>query len=122
VSYARLALRLLREPEVPRLAKALPVLGLAYVVLPLDIVPDVLPLIGQIDDLSVVWLILTLFLKVCPVRALDFHRTAIAERRTYSPMPIPNEVVDPDLRRENARPWGTPREGASPSSSPPRRE
>lgn len=101
VSYARLALRLLREPEVSRWAKMLPILGLAYVVLPLDIVPDVLPLVGQIDDLSVLVVILTLFVKLSPVRAVTFHPAAIADRRTYSPMPTTVDTSDPDVRGED---------------------
>lgn len=51
-SHARLASRLLREPRVPFLAKAVPLLAVLYLLSPLDLVPDVLPLLGQIDDLS----------------------------------------------------------------------
>ena len=43
-SHVRVSLRLLREPRVPLLLKTLPVLAAAYVVSPLDLVPDVLPM------------------------------------------------------------------------------
>jgi len=49
----RLAWRLMREPRVALVAKALPVLAALYVVSPLDFIPDVLPVLGQMDDLGI---------------------------------------------------------------------
>src|SRR5262245_25282693 len=54
VRNARLAVRLLREPRVPVLLKAVPLLGLAYVIWPLDALPDVFPIIGELDDLTLI--------------------------------------------------------------------
>jgi len=42
--------RLLRDPRVPRRAKAALALLLAYLVVPFDVVPDFLPVVGLIDD------------------------------------------------------------------------
>ena len=52
-SQVRLAIRLVREPRVGMLVKALPVLAAVYVVSPLDFVPDVIPVLGQLDDLGI---------------------------------------------------------------------
>jgi len=52
---ARLAVRLLREPRVPLLLKAIPVLALIYLISPLDLIPDILPGLGQLDDLGESW-------------------------------------------------------------------
>lgn len=103
VSHVRLTVRLLREPQVPLLMKALPVLAAIYVVFPLDFVPDFLPILGQLDDLGVILVALESFLKVCPAGAVDFHRAAIAGGRRYSPMPLAGEIIDVDFRREDAR-------------------
>ena len=100
VSSARLTMRLLREPRVPLLTKALPVLTALYVVSPLDVVPDFLPILGQIDDLGVILIALAAFLKLCPAGAVDFHRAAMAQGHTYSPMPSTGEVIDAEFRRE----------------------
>lgn len=44
----------LRSPRVPRWRKLLGLAALAYVVLPVDLVPDLVPLLGWLDDLGVV--------------------------------------------------------------------
>ena len=49
-SHARLAIRLIRDPSVSWFSKALPVLATLYVVSPFDLVPDVIPVLGQLDD------------------------------------------------------------------------
>jgi uncharacterized membrane protein YkvA (DUF1232 family) len=100
VSHLRLTMRLLREPGVPLLTKALPVLAALYVISPLDFVPDVLPVLGQLDDLGVILVVLEAFLKVCPAEAVDFHRAAMAQGRTYHPMPAAGEIIDAEFRRE----------------------
>jgi len=100
VSYARLAVRLLREPRVSLLAKALPIGAGLYLVSPLDILPDVLPLLGQIDDLVVILIALQVFVHLCPAPVVTFHRHAIAEGRRFSPMPGTRDVIDAEWRRE----------------------
>ena len=43
ITQARLALRLLREPRVPMVLKAVPLLAMLYVISPIDFVPDFIP-------------------------------------------------------------------------------
>lgn len=52
--------RVLGEPRVPRLHKLALAAALAYLAFPLDLVPDVLPVAGQLDDVLVVALALRL--------------------------------------------------------------
>jgi uncharacterized membrane protein YkvA (DUF1232 family) len=96
----RLAFRLMREPAVPILTRALPVLAAVYLVSPLDFIPDVLPGLGQLDDLGIVLLAVELFLRLCPPRAKAFHEAALARGRRYAPMPVADDVIDAEWRRE----------------------
>lgn len=50
--------RLLKDIRVPTAEKALFVAAIVYVISPLDLIPDVFPFIGQVDDLYVVALVL----------------------------------------------------------------
>jgi len=50
--------RLLKDVRVPTTEKALFVGAIIYVISPLDLIPDILPFIGQVDDIYVVALTL----------------------------------------------------------------
>jgi len=101
LSRLRLAARLIREPGVPLLARTLPLFAALYVISPIDFLPDVFPVLGQLDDLTVAIAALETFLRVCPPRAKAFHETAIAHGRPFSPMPEnAGNVVDAEWRRQ----------------------
>jgi uncharacterized membrane protein YkvA (DUF1232 family) len=55
---AVLATRLLRDPRVPRRRKALLAVLAGYLALPFDLIPDFIPLLGQLDDALLVVLVL----------------------------------------------------------------
>lgn len=76
----RLVLRLLRDPRVPLYAKAVPGLALLYVLLPIDVVPDWIPVLGQLDDLAALLGAISLFFKLCPPDLLEEHEIALGRR------------------------------------------
>lgn len=99
----RLASRLLREPAVPLTVKAIALVPVAYVVFPLDFLPDFLPILGQLDDIGVVIAVVEAFLGLCPSLAVEFHRAAIEDGRPFTPMHRPDgggDVIDAEWRRE----------------------
>jgi len=96
----RLAWRLMREPRVPLYAKALPVLAAVYVLSPLDFIPDVLPVLGQIDDLGILILSVKLFLRFCPPAVKTFHLDAMTSGRRFAPMAPSDVVIDATYRRD----------------------
>jgi uncharacterized membrane protein YkvA (DUF1232 family) len=100
LAQLRLAFRLMREPSVPMLTRTLPLLAALYLIFPLDFIPDVLPGLGQLDDLGVVVLALDLFLRWCPPRAKAFHETALARGQRYAPMPGTGDIIDAEWRRD----------------------
>lgn len=53
-----LVTRLMRDPRVPRRRKVLLALLAGYLALPFDLVPDFIPVAGQLDDVLVVALVL----------------------------------------------------------------
>ena len=55
--------RLLHDPRVPRRRKLLLIALIAYLALPFDLVPDFIPVAGQLDDAIVVALVLRHFLR-----------------------------------------------------------
>lgn len=52
-SYARLAWALARDPRLSRARRAAVLAGAAYVISPIDLVPGIIPVVGQLDDMLV---------------------------------------------------------------------
>jgi uncharacterized membrane protein YkvA (DUF1232 family) len=94
-----LAIRLVRDPAVPAYLKAVPFAALAYVLSPLDFLPDFIPIVGQLDDIGILILGLKAFLRLCPSDAVAFHREAIVQHRPFAPMSPAERVIDAEFRR-----------------------
>ena len=62
----RLAARLVRNPRVPLRARLPLAALLLYLAMPLDIIPDPIPVLGQLDDVLVAGIAVWWFLRVCP--------------------------------------------------------
>lgn len=56
----------LRDPKTPLIAKGLVVLTIVYVLSPIDIIPDISPLVGLLDDIAIVPMLLGLATKFVP--------------------------------------------------------
>ena len=101
LTQARLAWRLLRDPAVPVVTKLVLAGAAFYLIWPIDFLPDLFPILGQLDDLGVVLAALELFLHLCPDAPSAFHRAALAAGRRYSPMPAQSGFVDAEFRRDS---------------------
>lgn len=65
--------RLTMDKRVPAGAKAAFIAAIAYVISPIDLVPDMIPVIGFADDLAVVLLALNRFLDAIPEEVVREH-------------------------------------------------
>jgi len=72
-TYARLIWGLARDSRTPLHLKLLLGAGLAYLITPIDFIPDALPIIGQADDLTVLLLVLDLFIANAPEEVRREH-------------------------------------------------
>ena len=73
---------LLKDPDVPIYLKLLPLAAAAYVIFPFDLAPDVLPLLGQLDDISAVLLGAKLFIEMSPQDVVARHLGALHQGAT----------------------------------------
>ena len=74
-TYARVVWGILRDPRTPIGLKGMLAAALAYVVFPIDLVPDAIPILGQADDLTVLLLVLDLFIQNAPPEVRAEHIT-----------------------------------------------
>lgn len=65
-AYARLATAIVRDPDVPKGAKAVLGLGGGYALSPVDLIPGIIPVAGQMDDLYAILTALQQSLKRMP--------------------------------------------------------
>ncbi|HEX6144628.1 MAG TPA: YkvA family protein [Geminicoccaceae bacterium] len=67
-----------RDPRVPWPAKLLALIVVAYALSPIDLIPDVIPVLGHLDDLILVPLGIALVIRLIPPEVLEEHRRAAA--------------------------------------------
>jgi uncharacterized membrane protein YkvA (DUF1232 family) len=72
-SYLRLMGGLLTDPRVAALDKVLLGIAIAYVVTPIDLIPDFVPFIGQVDDVFIVVLALRRLISNAGMRVIRDH-------------------------------------------------
>ena len=69
----RLVRRLAADPELPRGVRWRLTALLVYLVLPIDLIPDFIPVVGYADDAVVVALVLRSVVRVAGAGAIDRH-------------------------------------------------
>jgi uncharacterized membrane protein YkvA (DUF1232 family) len=75
--FARLVWRLSFDKRVPIVLRLLLPLAIIYVISPIDLVRDTVPILGRFDDLIVVALALLLLVKLSPREVVDEHNGVI---------------------------------------------
>jgi len=77
---AALLWRLLKDHRVPWWAKALLPALLLYLALPVDLIPDFIPVLGHLDDLLVVLLVVAVLLRAVPPETTEEHLSSLESR------------------------------------------
>lgn len=88
VKNAKLVWRLMLDPRIPTWLKAIPPATLLYLLFPIDILPDPILGLGQLDDIAVILLGVKLFIELCPQEIVRQHL------RQMSSIPGSYRVVD----------------------------
>jgi uncharacterized membrane protein YkvA (DUF1232 family) len=68
-----LAKRLMADERIPLVARLLLPALVIYLALPIDLIPDFVPIIGQVDDIVVILVGIALLVRLTPTSVLDQH-------------------------------------------------
>lgn len=66
-----------KHAETPMIAKLFFGLAIGYLLLPFDLIPDFIPVLGQLDDLVMVPLLIYMALKLTPSHVINQCREQI---------------------------------------------
>ena len=124
IPFLKLVWRLFVDKRVPTFTKIIPLLALAYVVSPYDIIGDRIPLLGQLDDVIVVGVLFLLFIAASPnhvvadqtigkkLRDLQKQQGSDPDREDPNGKTVDAEIRfipdDPDYGRNNETPSDEP--------------
>ena len=61
----------IKHKKTPLLAKIIAVIAVGYVLSPIDLIPDFIPVLGLLDDIIIVPALIVLFIKLIPANV--FH-------------------------------------------------
>lgn len=95
-TQVKLISRLMGDNRVSGFAKTLPIVSLIYLISPIDFISGALmPVIGAVDDIAVVWFGLNFFLELCPADVVEEHRAQLLGTNTDEI--VDGEVVDGEV-------------------------
>lgn len=89
----RLVFRLIRDPEVPFYLKFVPFVGLLYVIMPIDLISDFVPIMGQLDDITALIVGAKVFIELAPPQVVARHMQEIRIQDGYETI-VEGEIVD----------------------------
>jgi uncharacterized membrane protein YkvA (DUF1232 family) len=99
IHQVRLSWRLMADPRVPTGLKVIvPALAAMYTFSPVDMIPDFLIGLGQLDDVGILLAALALFVRLAPKRVVAEHRAAMTGRAAPGSFHAESEpdVIDVD--------------------------
>jgi uncharacterized membrane protein YkvA (DUF1232 family) len=110
VQQLKLVYNLMLDERVPLLTKVIPIASLAYLFMPIDLVPDFALGLGQLDDLAIVMMGMRFFLEFAPAEVVHEHLKRLTQHIPWNVKEAPppsstasagEDVVDADYQADD---------------------
>lgn len=94
----RLVFYLIKDQEVPLYLKILPFAGILYTLFPIDIITDIVPVLGQLDDLTILLIGAKVFIEMAPPQVVARHMNSMREQSTSKIVDGTATDVEPEVK------------------------
>lgn len=92
--YAKIYWYLFRDPRTPKLSKVMVLSAIVYLIWPFDLIPDVIPFAGFVDEIIVIPLLFYVATKFIPRNVVDDNkRKAKGEKQKFDDVQE-GEIID----------------------------
>ena len=91
--------KLMADRRVSFWLKLIPIGTLAYLISPIDLIPGgVIPLVGAVDDVALIWFGSSMFIELCPADVVREHMGTLTSNNDIVENPSQNiDVVDGEV-------------------------
>ena len=72
--YARVYWLLLKDPRTPKISKIMVLAALIYLIWPFDLIPDVIPFAGLVDEIIIIPLLFYIATKFIPKNVVEDNK------------------------------------------------
>lgn len=88
----RLVFYLIKDADVPIYLKILPFAGILYTLFPIDLIADVVPVLGQLDDLTILLVGAKVFIEMAPPQVVARYMAQMNPQKSATV--VEGETVD----------------------------
>lgn len=100
----RMVFKLLRDPKVPIYLKVLPFAAVLYLIWPIDLIADIIPGLGQLDDITILLVGSKIFIELAPQDVVTRHLNSLREKDGYMPIDDLDDsiIIDGEIVNEKS--------------------
>jgi len=75
--YAKIYWLLLKDPRTPKLSKIIVLSAIVYLIWPFDLIPDIIPFAGVVDELIIIPLLFYIATKFIPKNVVEDNKRKV---------------------------------------------
>lgn len=94
----RLVFYLIKDADVPIYLKILPFAGILYTLFPLDLIADVVPVLGQLDDLTILLIGAKVFIEMAPPQVVARYMEQMNPQKAATVVEGEASDVSPEVK------------------------
>lgn len=92
--YAKIYWLLFKDPKTPKISKIMVLAALVYLIWPFDLIPDIIPFAGLIDEIIIIPLLFYIATKFIPKSVVEDNKRKVSGKKKDYEEVLEGEIVD----------------------------